>query len=94
VPPGTSGYNRQVPESIHARALRKAAKLLGSYEALQRKLQVPASALLPWLNGAQPMPEAVFLKVVDIISTDAEDSIGMILPADPANDTQDTPNGS
>lgn len=75
-----------MPGSIHARALRKAAKILGSYEALQRRLQVPASSLLPWLNGAEPMPEAVFLKVVDLISHDAEDSIGAILPPDPVQD--------
>ena len=79
-----------MPESIHARALRQAAKVLGGYENLQRRLQVPASALLPWLNGAQPMPEAVFLKVVDIIAGSPEDSSGLILPPDPAGDSQDT----
>ena len=84
-----------MPESIHARAPRKAAKLLGSYEALQRQLQVPASSLLPWLNGSEPMPEAVFLKVVDIISHDPEDSVGLILPPDaPADNTQDSPKRS
>lgn len=81
-------------ESIHARALRKAAKLLGSYEALQRRLQVPGSSLLPWLNGAEPMPEAVFLKVVDIISHDAEDSVGLILPPESLDKPQDRHNGS
>jgi hypothetical protein len=83
-----------VPESIHARALRQAAKVLGGYENLQRRLQVPASSLLPWLNGAEPMPERVFLQVVDIIAGNPEDSTGIILPPDPGDSSQDTPKPS
>ena len=83
-----------MPESIHARALRQAAKVLGGYESLQRKLQVPASSLLPWLNGAEPMPERIFLQVVDIIAGNPEDSTGIILPPEADAGTQDTQNGS
>ena len=94
MPEGTGGLNPRVPESIHARALRQAAKVLGGYENLQRRLQVPASSLLPWLNGAEPMPERVFLQVVDIIAGNPEDSSGIILPPDVSGDAQDTQNGS
>ena len=83
-----------MPESIHARALRQAAKVLGGYENLQRKLQVPASSLFPWLNGVEPIPERVFLQVVDIIAGNPEDSTGLILPPEVAGGKQDTQNGS
>jgi len=50
------------------RALRRAAQELGSVEALRAHLQVSMSQLAGWLHGEAPLPDAVFLKVVDLLS--------------------------
>ena len=54
-------------ETVHAKAIRKAAETLGSVQELQRFLQVPSHDLLRWMNGAEEPPLQVFLRVVDII---------------------------
>ena len=57
-----------VPKEVHIRALRRAAQGLGGVEALRAYLQVSMSQLAGWLYGETRVPDAVFLKVVDLLS--------------------------
>lgn len=56
-----------MPVGVHARALRKAAELVGSMEKLARRLQVPSADLIEWMNGKAEPPGWVFLQAVDLI---------------------------
>jgi hypothetical protein len=55
-------------KEVHMRALRRAAQELGSVEALRAHLRVSMSQLAGWLHGEARLPDAVFLKVVDLLS--------------------------
>jgi hypothetical protein len=57
-----------VTPSLHGRLLSTAAALLGGSARLGRELQVPARNLQRWMAGKEPMPRAVFLKLVDLVS--------------------------
>ena len=57
-----------VSKTVHMRALRRAAQILGGVEALRAYLQVSMSQLTGWLYGETRVPDAVFLKVVDLLS--------------------------
>ena len=56
-------------------ALRRAALNLGGVEALRAHLGVPMSDLCSWLEGERWLPDALFLKVVDLL---AEEQISTI----------------
>ena len=56
------------PKEVHIRALRRAAQGLGGVEALRAHLQVSMSQLVGWLYGETRVPDAVFLKIVDLLS--------------------------
>ena len=53
--------------TIHSRALRRAADILGGTSALRDYLQVPSSQLSRWLDAAEQPPAGIFLKAVDVI---------------------------
>jgi hypothetical protein len=55
--------NRQ---ALYVSALQSAAKRLGE-ERLRQRLNVPPAALSAWLAGERPIPEAVFLRAVDVL---------------------------
>lgn len=55
-------------ESVYARALRRAADVVGGKSTLREQLRVPMSELERWMAGADKPPMDVFLKAVDIIS--------------------------
>ena len=55
-------------ETVYSRALRRAAQTLGGVEALRAHLQVSMTLLQRWIQGETLPPEAVFLKVVDLLS--------------------------
>jgi hypothetical protein len=57
-----------VSKNVHVRAMRRAAQALGSVEALRAHLQVSMSQLCGWMEGESRPPDAVFLKVVDLLS--------------------------
>jgi hypothetical protein len=48
--------------------LEQAATRLGGAEKLAQKLAVSQRALKLYLNGAAPLPDAVFLRLVDLLS--------------------------
>jgi hypothetical protein len=53
-------------ETVHVRALHKAAKLLGGAAELRHYLRAPAEDLVRWMDGQATPPTQVFLKVVDL----------------------------
>ena len=54
--------------TVHARALQRAANILGGKDALRSALHVPMARLDDWLAGTLTPPMDIFLKAVDIIS--------------------------
>jgi hypothetical protein len=54
--------------NFQIRALRKAARILGGEERLRDVLDAPRGAFARWMEGAEPVPAAVFLMVLDFLS--------------------------
>jgi len=54
--------------TVHARALQRAADILGGKEPLRVVLRVPMIRLDEWLAGHSEPPMDIFLRAVDIIS--------------------------
>ena len=55
-------------QAVHARALQRAADILGGKEPLRAALRVPMVRLDEWLAGHSEPPMDIFLRAVDIIS--------------------------
>ena len=53
---------------VHARALQRAAAILGGKHKLREVLHVPMGRLDQWLDGKDDPPMDVFLRAVDVIS--------------------------
>jgi len=62
------------PFTVQARALRRAADILGGKHTLRAALHVPMARLEEWLEGRADPPMDIFLRAVDIISTPAAPS--------------------
>ena len=56
-----------MPAAVHKRALHRAVDMAGGADALARQLHVPPSAVRFWLNGSSPLPDDIFLKLVDLL---------------------------
>jgi hypothetical protein len=54
-------------QQLYRRALANAVHVAGGEEAVREYLDVPQATLQTWLLGAKPIPEAVFLKVIDLL---------------------------
>ena len=54
-------------QTVHARALQRAAELIGGNEALGRYLGVTPGKLELWRKGSIAPPGEVFLQVVDLL---------------------------
>jgi hypothetical protein len=69
--------------TVYARAVRKAADLVGGRAKLARLLQVAESEIDAWLGGVRKPPRELFLRVVDIVIDDSgfSDESG---PGDPS----------
>ena len=65
------------PLTVQARALRRAADILGGKAKLRAVLHVPMPSLEQWLDGTALPPMDVFLKAVDILSAPS----GTVTPA-------------
>jgi hypothetical protein len=65
----------------YARALARAAEVVGSVEALALELHFRPALVRAWINGAHEVPVSVFLAVVDLL-------MGRGLAAIPADPTQ------
>ena len=69
-----------VSNTVYVRALQRAAQSLGGVEPLRAHLQVSMSLLAGWLHGEAPPPDAVFLKVVDLLAEEELTAIRRGLP--------------
>lgn len=58
--------------TVQYAALAQALKFAGGPEGLAAKLQVPAGFIETLLKGAEPIPQWVFLKIVDYINEQLE----------------------
>ena len=56
-----------MPTAVHKRALQRAIDLAGGVEPLARHLKVPPTTLKFWLNVSSPLPDDMFLKIVDLL---------------------------
>jgi hypothetical protein len=55
-------------KTVYSRALARAAKILGSTEALRAYLNVSTRGLELWMHGYARPPDHVFLRVVDLLT--------------------------
>ena len=55
-------------DTIHTRALARAAETEGSTQALAGVLHVPENTLLRWMSGRAQMPLRAFLRLVEVLS--------------------------
>ena len=62
-------------QTVHTRALHRAAEILGSTEALREYLGVELPRLLLWLQGRATPPPEVFLRTVDLLLDRKMDSL-------------------
>lgn len=53
--------------AVYARTLARAALLSGGQIALANKLGVRAEQMEAWLSGAEEIPQATFLQLVDVV---------------------------
>ena len=65
-----------MPNTLHARALQRAAEVLGGMEPLRIYLRVPLLHLQSWMEGKSTPPDAVFLRVVDLLAAEPRPSAG------------------
>jgi len=56
-----------VADTIHTRALARAAEAQGSTQSLAGLLHVPENTLLRWMSGRAQMPVQAFLKLVEML---------------------------
>jgi hypothetical protein len=65
-------------QNHYRKTLRYAEALAGSPAELAQRLSVDSPLLTSWLRGTEPIPEAIFLKLIDIVlgatKTDVERS--------------------
>jgi hypothetical protein len=54
-----------MPAAVHKRALRRAIELAGGIDPLAQQLHVSPTAVNFWLNSSGPLPDDIFLRVVD-----------------------------
>jgi len=57
-----------VADTIHTRALARAAETEGSTQALAGVLHVPENTLMRWMSGRAQMPLRAFLRLVELLS--------------------------
>ena len=54
---------------LHAQLLQRASEILGGTEKLESFLNVSETRLRIWERGIAPLPDDVFLKLVDVVLT-------------------------
>src|SRR5436190_18385576 len=68
----TCRRGRTMAQTVYAKALTRAAEILGGRDKLRDLLHVPMRALDKWLDGTEEPPMDIFLKAVDVISGRSE----------------------
>ena len=59
-------------QELYRRTLSRALEMAGGRSALCAKLSVTDTHLSSWLHGSQPIPEHVFLQLVDLVVNTGE----------------------
>jgi DNA-binding transcriptional regulator YdaS (Cro superfamily) len=59
-----------VSQSLRLSALQRAALIAGGAQALSSKLQVRFARVDSWIDGQQPIPLEIFLKIIDMLLED------------------------
>jgi len=62
-------------DSVHARALQRAAEVLGGKDELRKFLGATTQELEEWMTGVATPPTEVFLRVVDVIAAAGSDPL-------------------
>jgi hypothetical protein len=57
-----------VPAAVRKHALRRAIDVVGNEETVAMYLDVSPTVLKFWLNTSSPLPDDMFLKVVDLLA--------------------------
>ena len=60
--------------TLHVLVLRRATEMLGGVEGLALYLKEPTAQVDDWTKGLAPIPDGIFLKVVDLLSIDSLES--------------------
>jgi hypothetical protein len=60
---------------VYSRAFTRAAHLLGGVERLRAHLGVGMVQMNLWLRGQAKPPDAIFLKVVDVLAEHEEEEL-------------------
>jgi hypothetical protein len=55
---------------LYVRTLHRACVKMGGIAALAQRLGVASASVLHWLDGMSPVPQHIFLKSVDIITSE------------------------
>lgn len=71
--------------AVYARTLARAALLSGGPIALANKLGVRAAQMEAWLSGAEEIPQATFLELVDVVMDAALGSLQEPSSSSPAS---------
>jgi DNA-binding transcriptional regulator YdaS (Cro superfamily) len=58
---------RQV-DHVYVHALKRAAEMAGSVDALAEKLAISRLLVRAWVNGTQVVPASIFLRIVDLLN--------------------------
>jgi len=58
-----------VAQTSYTRTLWRALERAGSVDALAHYLQVPATRLRDWLEGAAPIPLEAYLQAFDVVES-------------------------
>ncbi len=71
--PSASSLHHDCPEiqpqaHLYVRALHRACEKAGGIDPLAHLLGVRPEMLTEWLEGAAPVPQAIFLKAVDVLA--------------------------
>jgi hypothetical protein len=54
---------------LYVRTLHRACQKAGGVAQLAQRLGVAPAAVLQWLSGTSPVPQHIFLKAVDIVTS-------------------------
>jgi hypothetical protein len=74
-----------VDETVHQRALMRAAEICGGVHALAERLGVNPGVVVVWMRGSTPVPPDIFAKVSEIVMERIFDS-----PPSPPEDAPPT----
>jgi len=74
--PPPAAQRTSVADTIHTRALARAAEAEGSTQALAGVLHVPENTLMRWMSGRAQMPLRAFLRLVELLSQHEKNGVG------------------